>query len=148
MSTLRERIVQAVVDALNTGTPEGVPAAQRARTLALDLDQLDAILVYPLRDEARNVGGKRGPIVARSLELAVECWARETETASADAAVDPYVAWAIKALTDNTLGGLVNGLREEETNFAVERAQTGFCLAAITMVVEYQCKAGDLEQRT
>jgi len=147
MSSLREQAVQAAVTALNTDTPAGVPQTERARTLALDAANLPTIIAYAVKDEAGDVGGRKGPIVARKLRLHFECWAVETEELSADAAVDPLICWVVKALTDSTLGGLLNGLREAETTLVLDREDRAVCYATVVMVADYQCKSGDLEQR-
>lgn len=146
--TLRQQIVNAIIVQLNTGRPPDVPPAEPLRTVALDTDSLDAVLVYRLRDVSNDVGGRRGQIVKRQLELAIEHWAQERESVAADEAVEPYLAWSVKALTDQSLGGLVSFIREAETNFAFGVAQRGYCLATLTLLVDYQQRADDLELRT
>lgn len=148
MSALREQVLAAVLTALNTDAPEGTPTAQRSRTDSLDQDTLDAIIIYPMRDVAGDIGGKRGPLRAREFELLVECWATETASETADQRATILTEWVIKALEDNTLEGVVTGLRESETDYAIEVGDVAFCLATVTLVAEYQHRAGDLTLKT
>jgi len=154
VSALREEILVAALAALNTDAPPerprpvGIPTAERSRTDTLNTDEVDAIVVYPVRDQALDIGGKRGPIRGREFEFLVECWATETETATADELATSYTAWVVKALEDNLLGGIVTGLREAETDYALEVGERAFCLATVTMLAEYQHRAGDLTLKT
>lgn len=147
MSSVRERIVEAAVAALNSGTPIGVPAAERATTIAIDSHTLPKLLVYVgPKDRASDVGGKRGPLRAREMQLTIEAWTLGTDELSPDAVADPLLVWVIKALEDQSLSGLVTGLREQETEFELARGADGpVCRAAVTMVAEYSQRAGDLE---
>lgn len=146
MSSLREQILQAVVTALNTSRPTGVPAAERARNWAIDPDQLPKILVYAGRDSARDVGGRRGPAQEKRLELEIECWAAKSQTLSADAAADPLYLWVVKALADKTLGGLVSGLREDESSIALEEVDAQICLTTVRLSATYQQRADNPER--
>lgn len=148
MPSIREQIIDALIDALNTDRPPEMPIAERARGKALNHALLQKIIVYPVRDSADNVHGTRSPLVRRTLEIAIECWAPETEDLSADAAADPLLVYVIGRLTNNRLGGLCHSLEEAETNIAMAQAERIICLATITMVADYQHRHGDLEQRT
>lgn len=148
MSALRKQIVDAVVAALNTSTPSGVPAAETARVLGLDLSTLPRIIVYRIREEELDVGGRRGPLQKARLELAVECWAAGDESTPADEATEPLTTWAFQALTDQALGGLVNNCRPVEINYGLGTGEVDFCLATVSFMVEYSFRTGDPEVRT
>ena len=144
--TVRESILEAIVAALNTARPAGIPAAERARTLGVDIESMPTILVYPGRDTATDVGGRAGPIQKRSFEILVECWAAKSETATADQATDPLAAWVVCTLGDNSLGGLVSKLRDSATDFGIDDVDGACCLCSITMLAEYSHRADDLER--
>jgi len=158
LSALREQIISGAVTALNstralpTGgeveKPSWIPVAERARTEAMRVETDLALIVYPLKDTSQDVGGRRGPIVKRQLSLLVECWATETDTETADQRATALTEWVVTALTDNTLAGILNWIRETETEYDIDVGERVYCLAAVTLAVDYHSKAGALAQRT
>jgi hypothetical protein len=142
MSTLRERIIAAVVTALNTGRPSNVPEATRLKTTPYEPSQLPAITVYPVREEVEDVGGRFGPIVKRALTLRVECRATGDPV---DQKLDPMLAWATKALSGNDLGGLVIDIAEAGTEWAVEPAEAVHGIAIADFTALYATKTNDQE---
>jgi hypothetical protein len=148
MSTIREEIIAAVISALNTGRPSGVPAAERARTIALAEDSIPTILVYPGHDTQGAVGGKRGPLKRHDFEIQIECWAREGSGLTPDQAVDPYLAWVDRCLDGKTLGGLVEQVLTVETNWGFGQGTFAFCLAAVTLIADFHSRTGEPEEKT
>jgi len=156
MSTIREQIVSAAVQALATGAPAGVPGPVRTRLDSPSTDQLPALTVYqgvetvePMR-EAKTGTASRGPIVRRSVLLSVEVLTKAGAGEEPDKAADPILAWATAALAAvGSFGGLANGPADEiGTKFEYEQAETSFCRATQTYRVDYQSRADDAETLT
>lgn len=144
MSTVRERIVLAVIDALGTDAPEGFPAPVRARLDSPDADQLPALTVYqateivaPMRD-SKTGAAMRGPVVRRALLLNVEI-SVAAEGDGVDALLDPYLAWITSAVVGcDTIGGLADNPPDEAgTQFGYEQAKVSIAKATVTFRIEY-----------
>lgn len=144
MATIREQILAAILTALNTGTPGGVPMAVRGRTMPYEAAQLPAMALYPVREEVENAGGRFGPIVKRRLTFNVEI--RATGALS-DQVLDPITAWLTKALAGNTLGSLTHEIEEVGTEWSVEAADKTFGMATVTFAARYQTKTADQEAK-
>jgi hypothetical protein len=142
MATLRERIIDAVVTALNAGRPADVPEATRLKTTPYEPSQLPAMTVYPVREDVEDVGGRFGPLVKRALTLRVECRAIGDPV---DRNLDPLLAWATKALSGNDLGGLVIDIAETGTEWAVEPAEAVHGIAVVDFTALYATKTNDQE---
>lgn len=152
MASVRDKIVAAAVAALNTGTPVGVPAADRVRTAEVAPSELPSIVVFPVRDEPEEVGGGGGPIVLSRLTLVAECRAQGTASVRPDEALDPLATWVVKALANKQLpngaGGVLNNdILEGSTSFSYESGETPMSLAAVEMIVVYQHLVADPESR-
>jgi len=154
VSSIREQIVAAAVTALNTSKPAGVPAPVRTRLDSPGAAQLPAFTVYqvaetvePMRDE-RAGRTSRGPVVRRTLLLAVEVVTKAGTAEEPDKAADPILVWATKALAaGGTFSGLANNrLDEIGTKFEYEQGETSFCRATMTFRCEYQSSANDADQ--
>ena len=157
MSTIRERIVAAVVTALATNTPTGVPAPVRTRIDSPSADQLPALTVYqaaetvePMHDYKSGGRPMRGPVIRRSVQLNVEVITAAGAGEEPDKAADPILAWATKALgAAGTFDGLANHPADEVgTKFEYEQGETSFCRATLTFRIPFQSRADDAEQVT
>jgi len=167
MSSKREQIVAAVVTALGGGgKPAAVPAPVRTRIDSPDAEQLPALTVYQLAETVeperppRPQRSRRGPIVRRQVEVAVEVLTKASETTAADEAADAALVWATQALRARTptddpegafaaFGDLADEVDELATKFEYEmRGETAFCRATQTWRIEYQTLSGDPEQTT
>lgn len=136
----RETIVAAAVAALNTGTPVGVPAAERLRRRQYDAAVVQAMAVYPLREEVLRATNRHGPSVTRQLTLLVEC---RVKSDTPDAALDPLLEWATAALVGSTLGGVALDVQEQRTEFDFSQREDGFGLAAVEFQVSYLTRVND-----
>ncbi len=156
MSTIREQIISAVVTALATNTPDGIPAPVRTRLDSPGADQLPALTVYQGTEtvesmrEAKNGSARRGPIVRRTLLLSIEVLTKAGVNEEPDKAADPILAWATSSIAAaGSFGGLANGPADElGTKFEYEQAETSFCRASQTYRIEYQSRADDAENLT
>lgn len=152
MASVRDQIVAAAIVALNTGTPVGVPQAERVRTAAIEPSELPSIIVYPSHDTNEAIGGDGGPLVRARFTMVVECRAAGTSSIRPDQAVDPLYVWVVKALVNNRLpdgaGGFLNHfMNEGDTTFSYEEGDAPYCLAATEMIAVYQHLVGDPESR-
>jgi hypothetical protein len=154
MSTIREQIVASAVEALATGAPFGVPAPVRTRIDSPSADQLPALTVYqaaetvePMHDPRPNRAA-HGPVVRRSVLVAVEVITKAGAGVEPDKAADPILAWATKAIgSAGTFGGLANHpANEVGTKFEYEQGETSFCRATMTFRMQYQSRVDDAEQ--
>ena len=93
-ASVREQIVEAVLAALNTETPVGIPQAQRRRGQPYQSSELPAISVKPVREEIEyEQSGKRSYFRKRVLTLRVSVW-----TIGDDSVADPMTNWATQVL--------------------------------------------------
>lgn len=150
MSTILEQIVAAMVTELNTGTPVGVPTAQRSRHKEIKPAEEPggAISVYPLRNQPVEVGGRWGPLTAARATILIDCTAIGTALVRPDQAVDPLRAWVVKKLAGNTYGGLAHDTEESDTTFEYEHGDAPICRAGVEMIVSYQHLTADAEMRS
>lgn len=145
-----ELIVAAMVTALNTGTPAGVPTTERELIDALPDDMAGALALYPVDDQAADVVSKTSPIRLRTMKVVLDGWARATATAPASKVASTYRAWAVSVLervdpATNPLGsaGLVNYIRELGTTMEWAESDLVFRFQ-MTFEIEYQQKTGDM----
>ncbi len=148
MATIREQVIAAAVLALNTGTPVGVPTAERERGVAISETSSAVISVYPLLETVEGVGRPSNPIVRCRLTLSVSCWARGTVSQRPSQAVDPLLAWVVKALGANRYGGLAHDTRRGDLSFKYDHGENPWCQATQEMVIDYQHLVADAEART
>jgi hypothetical protein len=155
VSTIRDQICDAIIDALNTDTPEGVPDASDTR--GDEVDPIPGIVVYLVSDQVetgtgQTVGTERMqfrpmhlPAVVRMARLIVEERAGEDDETPARKAVDPLAAWAVKALSGNRLGGLAHELYEVRTDFQYAQRDRMYVRAAHEFCVAYSSRTNDAE---
>jgi hypothetical protein len=107
-NSIRDQIIAAAIMALNTGTPSGVPRADRARTEPYQPVDLPAITVFPHTDETTTLKNDRwGPIVDRLCIVRVACYVAGDPP---DALLDPMIVWAEKTLNSNPFGNLASDI--------------------------------------
>lgn len=147
MSSVREQVLQAVMAALNTGRPAGVPAVERTRVIALEASQLPSTVLVPRRESVEKTGGRFGPLVSRRLSLELEHRAAGGASLPPDQAVDALLAWPVKALCASTLGGLAIEINESGTEWHYADGEAPFVLAVQTFEIAYTTRVSDAEQR-
>jgi len=153
MSTIREQIVQAIVAALNTDRPDGIPETVRTREESPEPDQLPMLTFYqgdddvaPAHKSEPGTGRRHGAVVKRMLVGKLDALGK-AGAVPADAAVDPLLAWGTKAIAGaGRLGGLANERPHEvKTEFSYERSDFNYCRATMTWHIEYQTLPDDAE---
>ena len=147
MSSVREQVLTAVMAALNTGRPSGVPAAERTRVIALEAGQLPSSVLVPRRESVEQRGGRFGPLVERRLTVEIEHRAFGGSGVAVDQAADALLSWPVKALCGNTLGGLAAEIRESGTEWQYAEGEKPFVLAVQSFEIAYTTRVADAEQR-
>lgn len=151
MSTIRERIMVALVAKLNTGTPGGVPQAGRTRLHEYQESDLPAIAVFMGEDNPQRIGEPRGPAVRSKLTVIIECRAKGTAGTRPDTAADALTSWVVTALAKQRLsdggGVLCHDIVEGKTAFEYGSGEAPLCLATVEMVVDYQRVTDDPARR-
>lgn len=150
MATLREQIVDAIITALNTGTPGGVPAAKRSYTYGVDATQLPVVNVFWLKDQPLPApAGVSGVPVRHNLIVAVEVITKGSSTDRPDEVADAGLAWVVKALDGkrpapgNT--GPYHVMQDGGAENRLQQKDHAYCVARALVAVSYQHKQGDAE---
>lgn len=146
--SLRERIVQAVLTKLNTGTPSGVPDAKRAWTTVLNENQLPMIAVYWPKDDARPIGGPQPVLMDRTLTLAVGVWFAGNVSTTADQLADAALQWIVSSLSGQEEAGLYELMLEDGTECELAGAEVPFARVTVHVTVKYQTAVNRLDVRT
>ena len=139
MASHREEITRAVVAALRA--PGGPPGLRVHRFRASDIasDQLPAAVVYPITESVEREDMDGG--VDRSLLLRIEIRVAGDEP---DAALDPFYAWAVRAITtDPALAGLAYSIDEQLTAWDAEHRDRTYGALAVDFEIMYTTARGD-----
>lgn len=141
-----ERILQAVVAALNgANKPAGV-TVNRSRRQSIEKSQLPMISVYPIREEVtRATDNRRSPLVERRVRVEVKC-----RVVGDDQANDALRKWAVQSvMADQSLGGLALEITEQSTDWDADDAtDADYSVAAMEFVVRYSTSRFNLENRS
>ncbi len=139
----RERLLQAIVAALNgSGKPAGT-TVNRSRRRPVELTELPMISVYPIREEKAVPGeNRRSPIIERTLRVQVK-----SRVVGEDAALDPHGKWVVAALlADPSLGDLALDVAEDATDWDADDAtDADYSVDATDFLVRYRTSRKNLE---
>ena len=148
MSSRRDQITVACVNALDgAGKPAGL-AVYRQRTISLSYQQLPAQIVYAVLEDVETGPGRGAPPnpqrkAKRKVRLCVEHRVN-AETDSPDAAIDPLLSWAVQTLcADVTVGGLAYDLKEMGTTWDEVEQDKVYAAARTFFDIEYVTDAAD-----
>lgn len=143
MASLRDQILDAVITALNTGTPVGVPAATREEK-HYEQSQLPAITIRPISETISSVHNRQGLVKDRQLKFIAEIRAVGTIP---DKALDKHLVWVTKKL-DGFTSSLVNTITEEgEIDWGVGMQDYAEGICTVPYTAYYQTKKGDQESK-
>ena len=146
--TIREQILKAMLGALNTGAPSGVPVVQRLRATNIEPADLPDGVLVPGPEAAKRVHERTGALVERSLTVFLTWRAAGDATKGPDEATDPLFAWGTKALAGNRLGGLVISVEETGVPRWDFSSKDRFYVSVPQQFeVTYTTRIGDAEQR-
>ena len=148
MASIREQITEALITALNTDTPAGVPQCERSRGFATDTSVLPVMLFYPIHEEVQKVGPIGiGPVAKRSLNIRIDIRAESpAEGEPIDKVLDPMISWVSKALVNNKLNGLVHDIAETGIDWQIEMSDQQYGIATVDLVVQYQTLSNNAER--
>lgn len=141
MASIREQIIVALMAALNAGGGPAGLTVHRERTRAIEQDSLPAIMIYCEDDPPKTLSGVtyRAPLTERQLTVGVECRALGSSSVSPDAALDPVTVWATKqTFSDETFGGLANGVEEIRTVWSSREGDKPIAAATIHFTIKYR----------
>lgn len=149
MSSVRVEVLTRFLAALNTGTPNGVPAAEPFRTFAVDDDVVPCISARWSNERVREPGGERGSLALKSLAIFVDFYAVPDAGARPDQAIDPMYLWAVQALeASGNLGGYVHAIVEGDSELEVLGADRVYVKSTTAFHVKYQARRSDAGART
>jgi hypothetical protein len=148
MSSIRDQIVQAVVDALNN-TP-GKPAEIVAMRYALSKIDFSAnptqkpLIVHPSKDIPEPT--KKGfPVIKRTLVLRIDAYSVGEPI---DQNLDPSLCWVTSVIgASGFLGGLVLDVREGNCEWDEEMALEGMGLCKIVVEIDYNHNRNNQEMK-
>lgn len=117
MSSIRSQILDAIVTAWNTATPEGVPTAtrKRFRQVVLTDEAPVSAEVFFVSDEEEADSNDTGPASLHQMVVGVELRAVGSESEIPEDVLDPSAVWAVSVLNDNALDGLAQYMRVRAT---------------------------------
>lgn len=135
-TTVREQILTTIATLLQ---PVSNAVVYRSREAALAIEEGVAILIRPSEEIIDNVSQ---PTVFRTFRIEISVIARGTIP---DQMADPaLLAMQTALLADQTLGGLVARIFEEETKWDFEVADQNAVAAVVRYRILYATPAGSL----
>jgi hypothetical protein len=146
MNTLRQDIRDAVIAALNTSAPAGVPAATKRRfTPGGSQDKELHLSVFFVEEPNRPIGNARqSGAVQRSLHIAVQATGSSTTPDMTDDLLEPVLAWCTSVLGSTNLGGLATNVEEVTTKWEQKQADRFYIAGTAIYKIEYQSKRNDI----
>jgi hypothetical protein len=155
--SIREKIILAIVAALDGGDKPSGLTIHRERTRPIQDDQLPAILVYSEDDAPTPVGGQvyKSPLVERQLVIYLEHRAQGSIDDPPDAALDPLIVWSTKTMVGNEKfvvtgfpDGLATGVVEGKTAWMSRQGDKSIAAASTQWIVKYRTSRLDPTLRT
>jgi len=115
VSTVGDQIFALMVAKANTSTPAGLPASEPNRTADVKLEEYasaKANLFYQVSDDENPEGNdKCSPLQLHSMVVGIRQIALGTKTTTPEQEADKIRAWNVKALSDQSFGGLATYCR-------------------------------------
>lgn len=151
MSSIRDRILDAVIAAISaSGGPAGLTVVED-RTHSADLSQLPMIGCYAEDGDPEGVGQDvRPPLVEKSITLTIEYRAAVPVPATGQQpeaprkVIDQLYCWVMQRIAlDETFGGLAMWVKEGPMKWLSKEGDTIVAAAAQKLTVFYQTKRLD-----
>ena len=144
MQSIREQIIQTVVDRLTPVATTQIATIRRQPTVPTDRAQMPALLVFPESEAVRRVNDR----TERELVIRIVALAIGTTTESPEPVADRLLTAAHTALlADVTLGGLSLGLEETDTDWQQDDADMDVAALPSRYRITYRTLAHDLTQK-
>lgn len=153
--TILQQVADAILAALNTGRPAGVPEAKLWTGVALEPEDLPArTLAWTEEATARAGGVATSPLVTRRVSFHVQDLVAGTGAGGqpAQAACEPLRAWSVKALSGQRYTGgdgkpLAIDTVETGTTWQLEQGEEPYTRCTHTFDVTFTTRANDAELR-
>lgn len=142
--TVRTLVRDAIIAALNTDRPTGIPEAGKRRFLPGQRLVDRRLAVFFNEEGAERQGGRRGPITQRNLIFGVQAAAAVEDPGEADDAVEDILEWIVAVLGENSLDGKATDVTELGTVWAVAQADLIYVVALTRWKIEFQTLRDDL----
>lgn len=149
MATIRNQILDAIASKLNGAEKPAGLTVERFPVYNLEERSLPHVCVRPGREDVNRPSDKLRayPVRERILSVRIECRVQVGLNESPDEALDPFVAWVTKALSeDPTFGKLATSTEEVGIEWESDEMDSRFGLATITFSVNYTTNASDQEK--
>ena len=144
MQSIREQIIQTVVDRLTPVATTQIATIRRQPTVPTDRAQMPALLVFPESEVVRCVNDR----TERELVIRIVALAIGTTAESPEPVADRLLTAAHTALlADVTLGGLALGLEETDTDWQQDDADMDVAALPSRYRITYRTLAHDLTQK-
>ena len=142
MNSLREQILQALLDRLRPIAEAQGATLHRSPTVALTREQCPALVVFP---EAETITVRANDRVTRELVVRIVALARGIPPEVPETVADQLLTAAHAALlADGNLGGLALGLHEQDCEWDVEDADAVAAAIPARYRITYRTLARDL----
>jgi hypothetical protein len=140
--SIRERILQALVDKLSRVAQDQGATVHRSPTIAIERERCPALVLFP---EADQITERPNDRVVRQLTIKVVALARAMHPDTPEPAADALLVAAHRAIfADVNLGGLSLGISELDAEYDVEDADAEACAIPQRYRIGYRTMAADL----
>ena len=141
-TSLRERILLAVLAAVRPAADGLGATLHRSPTLAITREQCPALVVFP---ESEAIAERANDLVTRELTIRLVALARAVPPTSPETEADRLLTAAHRVLmADGNLGGLCLGIREQDCEWEVEDADAVAAAIPARYRITYRTLANDL----
>ncbi|MBS0364906.1 MAG: hypothetical protein JSR67_03670 [Proteobacteria bacterium] len=139
--TVRNRIMDGILAALNAATPSGVPQTLDGRTEPFQAAELPSIVLFELREEDQPQKDSRwSPFLDRTFTVRLEV---RVIGQPARTAADPILAWIGQVLGGSQIGGLAIQCHEVLTewqrvteDYPYTLVQTDYRISYVTLMTD------------
>ena len=142
VNSIRERILQALLEKLSRVAEEQSATAHRSPTVAIEREHCPALVLFPESDQITERPNDR---VVRQLTIRLVALARTVPPATPEPEADLLLVAAHAALlSDVNLGGLCLGISEVDAEYDVEDADAEACAIPQRYRIQYRTLASDM----
>lgn len=148
MTSLRKQIRDEVMSELNAETlPDGVPEARGRRWWPGDEDPAAQINVFTIDEPVDIVGGSRGALARRRMNLGVQCVISTPTPGASDDLLDPLLDHVVSRLGQTDLNKLATDVQEQKTTWEYAKLNRYYLSATTIYSIDYQSKRNDLAKK-
>jgi hypothetical protein len=141
-NSIREQILQALVDKLSRIASDHSATVHRSPTVAIERERCPALVLFPETDQITERPNDR---VVRQLTIRLVALARAIPPNTPEPEADALLVAAHAALlSDVNLGGLCFGISEIDAEYDVEDADAEACAIPQRYRIQYRTLAADL----